>query len=137
MDRRGEVSRYGELVDMASTAKPFKAFIDPDNDLFYSPGQMPEKIQQFCKDTGQEVPETKAEILRCVFESLAMKYRWSMEKTGRNHRQEAGCSPYSRRRKSKQTPESDDSQCHIQTGHLRTCGSNSNREPNGSSYGSR
>ena len=79
-DRRGEVYGYGELADMASTAKPFKAFIDPDNDLFYSPGQMPEKIQQFCKDTGQEVPETKAEILRCVFESLAMKYRWSMEK---------------------------------------------------------
>ena len=41
---------------------------------------MPEKIQQYCKDTGQKVPESKAEILRCVFESLAMKYRWSMEK---------------------------------------------------------
>lgn len=79
-DRRGEVYSYGELADMASSAAPFQAFIDPDNDLFYSPGQMPEKIQQYCRDTGQKVPESKAEILRCVFESLAMKYRWSMEK---------------------------------------------------------
>ncbi len=79
-DRRGEVYSYGEMADMAETAAPFQSFIDPDNDAFYSPGQMPQKIQQFCKDSGQKVPETKAEIIRCVFESLAMKYRWSMEK---------------------------------------------------------
>ncbi len=79
-DRQGQVYSYGEIADMASTATPFQAFIDPDNDIFYNPGDMPRKIQQFCKDTGQKVPETKAEIIRCVFESLAMKYRWSMEK---------------------------------------------------------
>ncbi len=79
-DRRGESYSYDAMAKMAADAKPFKAFIEPDSDLFYSPGKMPQKIQQFCKDTGQEIPETKGEILRCVFESLAMKYRWSMEK---------------------------------------------------------
>ncbi|HZJ57653.1 MAG TPA: FGGY-family carbohydrate kinase, partial [Clostridia bacterium] len=79
-DRRGDVYGYDEMADMASAAMPFKAFIDPDHDSFYSPGEMPKKIQKFCRDTGQWIPETKGEILRCVFESLAMKYRWSLEK---------------------------------------------------------
>jgi len=79
-DRRGENYGYSELADMAAKESPFIAFIDPDDDMFYAPGQMPEKIQQYCKQTNQNVPQTKGEILRCVFDSLAMKYRWSMEK---------------------------------------------------------
>jgi len=79
-DRRGEVYGFGELVDMAKTSEPFQSLIDPDNDVFYSPGQMPEKVQKFCAETGQKVPQTKGEIMRCVYESLALKYRWSMEK---------------------------------------------------------
>jgi rhamnulokinase len=79
-DRRGESYGYGELADMAAKEAPFIAFIDPDDDMFYAPGQMPEKIQQYCRKTNQNVPQTKGEILRCVFDSLAMKYRWSMEK---------------------------------------------------------
>ena len=79
-DRRGEVYSYDQMAEMASTAVPFRAFIDPDHDSFYSPGDMPKKIQEFCRDTGQQVPESKDQIIRCVFESLAMKYRWSLEK---------------------------------------------------------
>jgi len=79
-DRRGEVYSYGELDKLAEQSASFMAFIDPDNDLFYSPGDMPEKVQQFCKQTGQAVPQTKGEIVRCIFESLALKYRWSFEK---------------------------------------------------------
>ena len=80
MDRRGEVYSFRDLDKLAEQSKPFLAFIDPDDDLFYSPGNMPEKVQQFCKQTGQTVPETKGEIVRCIFESLALKYRWSFEK---------------------------------------------------------
>lgn len=79
-DRQGEVFSHNELEEMAMEAKAFKCFIDPDHDTFYSPGNMPQKIQEFCKSTGQYVPETKGEIIRCVFESLAMKYRWSIER---------------------------------------------------------
>lgn len=79
-DRRGEVHDFGELVEMAEGSTPFFALIDPDDDLFYSPGDMPRKVQEFCRDSGQRVPETKAEIVRCIYESLALKYRWSMER---------------------------------------------------------
>ncbi|NLC44789.1 MAG: rhamnulokinase, partial [Clostridiales bacterium] len=54
--------------------------IDCDDDLFYHAGNMPEKIQQFCKQTGQTVPESKGEIVRCIYESMALKYRWSFER---------------------------------------------------------
>jgi len=73
-DRAGENLSYNRLVEMAEGAKPFAAFINPDNDVFYSPGNMPEKIKEFCGKTGQEIPESKAAIVRCIMESLALKY---------------------------------------------------------------
>lgn len=79
-DRRGEVYSFGEMVQMAEASMPFLAFIDPDDDLFYSPGDMPAKVQQYCLQTHQAVPQTKGEIIRCIYESLAMKYRWSFER---------------------------------------------------------
>ncbi len=65
---------------MAESAPPFLSFVDSDYEDFYSPGDMPRKIRDFCAGTGQKVPQTKAEILRCVFESLAFKYRQSLER---------------------------------------------------------
>lgn len=79
-ERGGENYDFGELVEMAEASEPFIAFIDPDHDLFYSPGDMPRKVQEFCAGSGQRVPQTKGEILRCVFESLALKYRWSLDR---------------------------------------------------------
>lgn len=73
-DKEGENFNYNQLEEMAKEAKPFVAFIDPDDDVFYSPGNMPEKIMKYCKETGQEVPESKAAIVRCILESLALKY---------------------------------------------------------------
>jgi rhamnulokinase len=35
---------------------------------------MPKKIQDFCHETGQPIPETKGEIIRCIYESLALRY---------------------------------------------------------------
>jgi len=78
-DKAGEALSFDELEAMAAEAKPFTCFIDPDNDLFYSPGNMPGKIREFCKSTGQHVPESKGEIVRCIMESLAMKYRQAIE----------------------------------------------------------
>ena len=67
-------------MEMARNCQPFKAFIDPDHDDFYLPGDMPRIIQDFCARTGQEIPQTKGEIVRCVYESLALKYRWTIER---------------------------------------------------------
>ncbi|MDD3726254.1 MAG: FGGY-family carbohydrate kinase, partial [Candidatus Ratteibacteria bacterium] len=77
--REGKEFSYQELTDMASNAKPFHSFIDVNYKEFLFPGNMPEKIQQYCKDTGQDVPEDIAQISRVVLESLAMEYRYVMD----------------------------------------------------------
>jgi len=71
---------FGEIVKMAKAQKSGVSFIDPDNELFYEPGNMPSKIKEYCKNTNQNVPESIGEIIRCVEESLALKYRWAIEK---------------------------------------------------------
>jgi len=78
-DKAGEPATFDELEQMAMESAPFVAFIDPDDDLFYSPGNMPEKIREFCRKTGQAVPDSKAAIVRCIMESLALKYRMAVE----------------------------------------------------------
>jgi len=73
--REGEKLSFNELTEMAKQAKPLACFIDPDAPDFVAPGNMPERIREFCRRTGQHVPETKGEVVRCIFDSLAMKYR--------------------------------------------------------------
>ena len=74
---------------MALAAEPLKSFIDPDDAVFATAGNMPKRIREYCKKTGQPVPETPGEIVRCIFESLALRYRWTAEKlellTGRHY----------------------------------------------------
>ena len=70
---------YEEMRAMAASALPFKAMIDPDAPDFLNPPDMPAAIQTFCRKTGQPVPSTPGEILRCVIESLALKYRMVLE----------------------------------------------------------
>ena len=64
---------------MAESAAPFKAFIDPDLPKFHPPGDMPLRIREFCRQSGQYVPESREEILRVIYESLALKYRYFLE----------------------------------------------------------
>jgi rhamnulokinase len=70
---------FEELNSLALEAKPFQCFIDPDWEGFLCPPHMPETIQAFCTSTGQAVPETPAELVRCIFESLALKYRMVLD----------------------------------------------------------
>jgi sugar (pentulose or hexulose) kinase len=76
----GEHYEFDDLVKMAEGALGFKSLIDPDKDYFAVPGNMPEKVQRFCESSGQRIPESKGEIIRCIFESLALKYRFVFEK---------------------------------------------------------
>jgi rhamnulokinase len=69
---------YTQLTQLAREAKPFQAVIDPDDGAFFKPGDMPARIQAFCRRTGQAAPETPGGIIRCVLESLALKYRWAL-----------------------------------------------------------
>jgi len=77
---QGEEHSYDELTHNASQATPFVSLIDPDYSEFAKPGDMPSRIQMYCKRTGQPVPESKAAIVRCVLESLALKYRLVLER---------------------------------------------------------
>ncbi len=73
--REGQEYSYAQLEEMALQCEPFKCFIDPDADDFAPMGNMPERIRDFCRRTGQYVPETVGEVVRCIYESLALKYR--------------------------------------------------------------
>lgn len=73
--RQGIEYTYPELIAMAAASEPFKCFIDPDDPSFVAPADMPTAIIEFCKATGQATPEGHAEMVRCIFESLALKYR--------------------------------------------------------------
>ncbi len=78
--REGKEYSYADLEKLALAAEPFKCFIDPDAPEFVPHGNIPERVREFCRKTGQYVPETVGEIVRCIYESLAMKYRLTFEK---------------------------------------------------------
>lgn len=79
-NREGKEYSYADLEKLALAAEPFKCFIDPDAPEFVPHGNIPERVREFCRKTGQYVPETVGEIMRCIYESLAMKYRLTFEK---------------------------------------------------------
>ena len=79
-DTEAPPASYGELVDLGYRSESFRSFIDPDAGLFASPGEMPDKITRFCRRTNQSIPGTRGQIVRCILESLALKYRWAVEK---------------------------------------------------------
>lgn len=66
---------YATLFADAMRVTPFQSMIDPDAQCFANPADMQEAIRAYCQRTGQHVPEGYAEIIRCIFDSLAMRYR--------------------------------------------------------------
>ena len=66
---------HPELQGSAMSVAPFRSIINPDDPAFAAPSSMIGAIQQYCRDTNQLVPETPAEICRCIFDSLALRYR--------------------------------------------------------------
>jgi sugar (pentulose or hexulose) kinase len=67
-----------KLIDLAEGERGLAAFIDPDDGLFFAPGEMAGRVREYCRKTGQPVPESIGAVVRCVLESLALKYRWAM-----------------------------------------------------------
>lgn len=78
--RAGQDLSYGELAALAAAARPFVAVIDPDDAAFLAPKDMPAAIADFCLRHSQPVPADRGETIRVVLESLALRYRWSLEK---------------------------------------------------------
>jgi rhamnulokinase len=78
---QGQTLSYDDITALASAARPFVAVLDPDAEDFLKPCDMPAQIRAYCERTGQTVPATQGEVLRTALESLALKYRWVLERT--------------------------------------------------------
>jgi len=77
---KGEKLSYDDLTQMAAQADPLRSFVDPDCGEFLKPGDMPARIRAFCRATDQPVPQSRGAVVRCTLESLALKYRWVLER---------------------------------------------------------
>jgi rhamnulokinase len=76
----GQAWSYDDLTDQAATAVPLKYILDPDDGDFLKPGEMPARLHAYFGRIGQSPPESPGEIVRCVLESIALKYRWVVER---------------------------------------------------------
>jgi Sugar (pentulose and hexulose) kinases len=75
-EKAGKNYSYPEIVDMSNSVEGFQFMIDPDDASFANPESMTAAIANFCEKTGQKAPASDAEITRCIFDSLALKYRY-------------------------------------------------------------
>ena len=70
---------YPELIAEAEASEPFRSLINPDDALFANPMNMEQAIRTYCADHHQPIPETRGQVVRCIFESLALRYRQVLE----------------------------------------------------------
>ena len=71
---------YAQLIKEAESAQPFRSLINPDDPMFVTPSDMEEAIQRYCQQHGEIIPKTRGEIVRCIFESLALRYRQILDR---------------------------------------------------------
>ena len=70
---------YPLLIEEAGKAEPFRSLINPDAPDFANPDDMEAAIAAYCRKTGQTVPDSRGALVRCIFESLALRYRQVLE----------------------------------------------------------
>ena len=68
-----EETSYPELIAEANACEPFRSLINPDDPLFANPSDMEQAIKTYCSDHRQSIPGTRGQIVRCIFESLALR----------------------------------------------------------------
>jgi rhamnulokinase len=78
--KEGITYAYEKLVHMAESAPAFQSLIDPDHTSFANPASMTKAITEYCVSTGQDTPANHAEYVRCIFESLSLKYKYVLGK---------------------------------------------------------
>jgi len=81
--KNGKKLEFAELEKLATAAAPFVSLINPDDARFLSPDDMPQKVADFCRETGQPVPADIGACVRCIYESLALFYRVTLRKLER------------------------------------------------------
>lgn len=80
----GKAYSFNDMEQLARAEKAFDCFIDPDAPEFATAGSMPEKIREFCERTNQPVPQSDGALVRCIYESLAMKYKFAIHQISEN-----------------------------------------------------
>jgi rhamnulokinase len=78
--RAGRELSYEELTARAEAAPPLASLVDPDDATFLSPGDMPARLTAYCTRTAQAPPRDQGAIIRCCLDSLALKYRWAIDR---------------------------------------------------------
>lgn len=78
--REGKTLSFDDLSTAADSSVPLRSIINPNDQIFSAPGNMPARIAEYCKKTGQPIPMNHGEIVRCILESLALCYRYFSEK---------------------------------------------------------
>ena len=73
-DAAGHKYDYAQLTQMAAKARPLHMLVNPNDPRFLNPPDLPKAIREFCRETKQPVPKTDGELIRCCYESLALKY---------------------------------------------------------------
>jgi rhamnulokinase len=79
-ERVGKSYSYDELARLAVAAPAFVSIVDPDDSAFILPASMPTALGDFCRRTGQPIPIEPGAVIRCALESLALRYRWVLER---------------------------------------------------------
>jgi rhamnulokinase len=77
---KGRDLSYADLIARAQVAPPFMTLVDPDDASFLAPGDMPTRLMAYCVRTKQVPPIDEGAMVRCCLESLALKYRWTIER---------------------------------------------------------
>jgi rhamnulokinase len=75
----GQSYDWDELVEIADAAAPLVSLVDPDDECFLAPESMPDAIRDYCRNTGQTVPDTDGAVIRCALESLALRYQMVLQ----------------------------------------------------------
>jgi rhamnulokinase len=72
--KEGTEYNYDQLVEIAAKAPALQCLINPAAARFLKPDNMPQKIADYCRETGQPVPQSHGQTVRCILESLALLY---------------------------------------------------------------
>lgn len=78
-EREGTSYSYPQIVELATAAEPHRSLIDPEAPQFSNPASMTKAIADYCLETAQPLPRTHAHYIRCIFDSLALCYRATLE----------------------------------------------------------
>ncbi len=88
--REGKEYGFGDLEQLAKASAPFQSLIDIDSPEFGKPGNLPRRVREYCEKTGQPIPQDPGQTIRCIDESLALKFAYSIasleECTGREYK---------------------------------------------------